>query len=708
MTWPMRKALFPILGFLSIGGGWCPAQTQGPSLTFSYKGPTDTAPIAIGVGGTIPFPATLDGSSVSVIFYITNAGTASAQVSTAVTAGSGFTVSPPALTVAGSQTGAFTLSFAPKVSGQATASVTFTTADGSIFPFTLSGTGVAPNFVTSYLLNPAGNQTPIGDGGSITFPTAQVGQTGTAVFSILNNGTGPGTVGAVTISGSSFQISGLPLLPAKLLPTQTIQFTIVFAPAASGPQTGSLQVTLGTTTITISLSGVGSAATYTYQLITSTNSTAITSGGTIQFGQTQLNVPSEVTIQVTNAGNAAGGINSVTIVGTYFAIGDLAPRPITLVPGATATFTVTFLPTVPGAQTAKLLIDGATFSLAGTGLGSQLLFSFVVGSSNTTLGNNGTANFPNTVVGSTVTGSINIQNTGNVGASVNSINLTGQYFGATIPPLPASIAAGGTLAIPVSFVPNALGSLTGTMTIDNQTITLRGTGTAPAALPTYTFTGVGDTVSPATQPSIGLSLASPYSTPITGTLTLSFASGSFVTDPAMQFATGGQTVNFTIPANSTAALFGTATSVQFQTGTVGGVISLTPTFTTGQVSLTPIPAVSKSVTIAASAPVISNVQIGVVTASSFEVLISGYSTPRSVTQVTLQFTGSNLGTASLSINSDSAFTSWYQSTASNTVGSQFTASVTIAVNGDISAVQSVAATATNAKGTSNSTSVALR
>ena len=41
---------------------------------------------------------------------------------------------------------------------------------------------------------------------------------------------------------------------------------------------------------------------------------------------------------------------------------------------------------------------------------------------------------------------------------------------------------------------------------------------------------------------IGVTLASPYPLPITGTLTLAFASSAFVDDPAIQFATGGRTL----------------------------------------------------------------------------------------------------------------------------------------------------------------------
>jgi hypothetical protein len=117
------------------------------------------------------------------------------------------------------------------------------------------------------------------------------------------------------------------------------------------------------------------------------------------------------------------------------------------------------------------------------------------------------------------------------------------------------------------------------------------------------------------------------------------------------------------------------------------------------------------VTIAPSAPQIRSVQIGTQTANSFEVLVTGFSTPRTMTGMNLQFTastGANLGTSTLNVDVTSAFSTWYQSAASAQFGSQFTVVLNIVVAGDITAVQSVAVTATNQSGTSPSASASLR
>src|SRR5205823_6180639 len=101
------------------------------------------------------------------------------------------------------------------------------------------------------------------------------------------------------------------------------------------------------------------------------------------------------------------------------------------------------------------------------------------------------------------------------------------------------------------------------------------------ALPSYQFQGPSGTQQPAQQPSIGLTLASPYPLALQGTLKLSFVSAVFTDDPAIQFASGGRTVNFTISANSTRAQFiSNATSMPLQIGTTAGTIVITPSFST--------------------------------------------------------------------------------------------------------------------------------
>src|SRR5262249_42953855 len=154
----------------------------------------------------------------------------------------------------------------------------------------------------------------------------------------------------------------------------------------------------------------------------------------------------------------------------------------------------------------------------------------------------------------------------------------------------------------------------------------------------------------------------------------------FSNDPAVQFAPGGRTINFTIPANSTRAIFpNDAQTIRIQTGTVAGTITLSPTFVTeGGINLTPTRPATLTLTVPASAPRLLNVSISAKTASGITLLISGYSTTRSITQLDLRFTpvsGENVSTTQASLNVESAFLAWYQGTTSGQFGSLFTATL---------------------------------
>jgi len=686
------------------------AYAQAQNLTFSYQGSTDTVPNPIAAGGQILFPNTAVGSSSTENLIITNQGAAAVTLSGIAASNGSFLVPSGSILVPGGGRTTITIAFIPQAGGPVSAVLSLL-ADQTPYTFNLAGSvSGGSSFVTSYILNPGGNQTQIGSGGTLVFGSTLVNTTATASFIIANPATAPaGTVSGVTVSSGAFSISGLPLLPLTIAPGGQIQFTITFAPTTLGAQSGTLSIGgLGT----IKLSGTSSGPLFTYQIINGTSTTPVLPNGTVSLPDTPVGQTSALTFAVTNSGDAAGQITAVTTIGnSALVVADLIPLPTTLAPGGIITFQVQFIPNAVGSMSGRLLINGTLFTFNGVGLGSVLSVSVSVASATTNVPNLGTAFYPNTIVGSNQQGVVTVTNTGNVAATVSTISVAGSSFTlAGTPPLPANLSPGNALSFPVVFAPNAIGTLTGTLAINGLIITLQGTGTTPPTLPSYSFTGASGTATPLQQPSVGLQLANTYPIDLSGTLTITFASAAFVDDQEIQFSSGGRTVNFTIPANTTIALFGQSQQIQFQSGTIAGNITLTPAFTIGTVNLTPSSPTVKTFQVAAAAPQIRTVQISNTTATSFQILITGYSTTRSVTSLTLSFTpasGSDLQTTSLSINSDSAFSSWYQTGASATVGSQFTATVTINVNGAINAVQSVGVVAANAQGNSSLVSASL-
>jgi hypothetical protein len=166
-------------------------------------------------------------------------------------------------------------------------------------------------------------------------------------------------------------------------------------------------------------------------------------------------------------------------------------------------------------------------------------------------------------------------------------------------------------------------------------------------------------------------------------------------------------------------VFGLSDSqIRFQTGTVAGSITLAATFATeaGGINLTTGAAPATNISVRPSAPLISSVQLVSRTAAAFVVVITGYSPTRSVNTMEFTFTpfvdpnnkDLKLETTSSTLAVSGPFGVWYQSTASQTFGSLFTATVTFNVRGNVEAIQSLAVTMSNSLGTSNSATVSLR
>jgi hypothetical protein len=332
--------------------------------------------------------------------------------------------------------------------------------------------------------------------------------------------------------------------------------------------------------------------------------------------------------------------------------------------------------------------------------------------------------FPPAPFGQTTQVQFVLRNEGTAPTDVTSISASGpgnSFALADVPGLPMSVAPGASVPFTVSFTPASVGNVSGSLRIDTQTFTLSGVGGSPAALPQYAFQGAGGTVQPAQQPAIGLSLESPYPIALNGALTLAFNSDVFAPDPAVQFATGGRTVTFTVPAGQREAVFpNNANQIRIQTGTVAGTISITPSFATaaGNIDLTPANPPVQILTVAQSAPQLLNVVLSSKTANGFTLLVTGFATGRSINQMDFQFTpvsGETVSTTRLSLNVGSNFAAWYQSQASQAFGSLFTATVPFTLEGDVKnvgsvvdTIQSVSVTLTNQQGASAARSVELK
>jgi hypothetical protein len=347
----------------------------------------------------------------------------------------------------------------------------------------------------------------------------------------------------------------------------------------------------------------------------------------------------------------------------------------------------------------------------------------VTGDTSTTVDANGNVVFTPVALGRSSSVQFRVQNTGTLATTVNAISIAGAnvFTIEELPAFPVQLEPGDSVPVTVTFTPTALGSATATLRVNALNFNLTGSGTNPAPLPSYRIEGPTGSQEPRTQPAVRIVLASPYPLQVNGTLNLVFSSEVFSDDTAVQFASGGRNISFSIPANTTTAVFPDGSNqARLQTGTVAGTITLTPSFSTeGGVSLTPQNPPTLRFSVPQSAPRILSAVLSAKTPTGFSLQISGFSTSRSVQRMNLTFTarsGETVETTSLQLNVESSFIAWYQSNQSQPFGSLFTVTVPLTLTGDVrdtdialsDTVTSVAVTLTNGQGTSNSVSVEVR
>ena len=232
---------------------------------------------------------------------------------------------------------------------------------------------------------------------------------------------------------------------------------------------------------------------------------------------------------------------------------------------------------------------------------------------------------------------------------------------------------------------------------------------APPVLPPLTLVGLSPSVPPLSQPKFKLSVEATVPVAIEGEITLTFAADSGVPDPAVQFATGGTSVKFTIPPNTNIAEF-PIPDMALQTGSVAGMITLTASFIAAGVDITPNPAPSLTIRVEPSAPAIRSVTAAR-TATGLTVTVVGFVTTREISQATFHFNGApgaNLLTTDVTVPVQQIFGAWYTDAQSTVYGSQFTFTQPFNVQGDTSAVASVTVTMVNSLGTSQPVTATLQ
>jgi hypothetical protein len=402
---------------------------------------------------------------------------------------------------------------------------------------------------------------------NMAFGSVVNGTSSAATLTLSSSGTAAATISSISVSGTGFSL-GSETLPKTLSPGQTLAVPLSFAPTVTGSATGKVTIvsnSVANPTSTVALSGEGVTATRQLTL----------SAPSLNFGNVGNGTSSIATLTATSSGNSAATLSSVSLSGSGFTMGALA-LPKSLAPGQSVAIPVTFTPKTTGADTGSLtLVSNATtaatstIALTGTGTSSAPQISL----SATSL------SFGSVNDGSSKALALTVTSSGTSALSVNSLSISGSGFSVGPASLPATLAAGQSLTVQITFLPQTAAAVTGKLTINSNSTT----GTTS----TVSLAGTGVTT---TTPTLSLSTtALSFGSVVEGTstkqtLTLSSTGTAAVTIFSVSVVATDFTVvagTFPISLNPGAS---TTVTVQFgpkTTGTLTGQLAISSNSSTG-------------------------------------------------------------------------------------------------------------------------------
>jgi len=316
---------------------------------------------------------------------------------------------------------------------------------------------------------------------SLSFGSVTVNTTSSAVSVVVTNNGGQ-AVSILQVSSSLPEFVVIsPAMPMMLDPHGSASVQVVFQPDAAKTFSGSIVFSTsrmnGSGTQSISVSGTGTPASSASS--TSSQSYLLSaSASSLNFGNTLLGSSASQVIALTNIGTGNVNLSQVAIAGAGFTVNGFTGT-VSLAPSQSLSLNVSFAPTAAGSAAGSLsFVSSATNSpitipLSGNGVQPQI--SVVPAS----------VGFGNVTVGVTNTQTLAISNPGTATLSVTQASLVGTGFGFSGLTLPLSVPPGVSSVFTVSFTPTSASSLSGNLTLVNNTpnspfiVPLAGTGVSP-------------------------------------------------------------------------------------------------------------------------------------------------------------------------------------------------------------------------------------
>ena len=201
---------------------------------------------------------------------------------------------------------------------------------------------------------------------SFNFKSVAIGHSSTQVLHITNSGAAPLTLDSVTLKSSQFAVSG-PSVPRTILPSQLVDYTLMFEPSIAGNASASVQISSNASNspTSVSLAGVAEKTIAAVQV----------SPPAISFGNHTLQSTTTQNVALKNTGDINVIVSGITVAGAGFGYANLAPG-TSLTPNQSVTFQIWFRPQSSGSASGHVsilssnLASPASIDVSGAGVTS--------------------------------------------------------------------------------------------------------------------------------------------------------------------------------------------------------------------------------------------------------------------------------------------------------------------------------------------------
>lgn len=281
-------------------------------------------------------------------------------------------------------------------------------------------------------------------GSPVSFGNVPVSTTGNATLTV----TATKSLNVTAISATSPFAVTAPALPHAMNPGDTLSIPMTFVPGGTGTISGTVTATTDSGPISFTASGYG-----TKPGLGANPPNAVFDDQPVGLSVTQ-------NIQVTNTGTDTETIGAVTTPATPYSVTGLPAPGATVAPGGSFIASVTYNPTVTGTNTDSVTVTSTSPDDPGVThkVTISLTGNSIVGQGHLTV-SPWPLDFGTVPLGSTVTKTFSITNTGNIPVTVTKAKAPDSDF-SSASPLPEGqvIGPGQTYVQQVTFTPTSVGA----------------------------------------------------------------------------------------------------------------------------------------------------------------------------------------------------------------------------------------------------------